>query len=219
MRTLTVIVSIDHVDMREFSRRVHDDLTARVRLAGGELVVTEEEMFRYLVTALHSRVMWVTRGRFIVRPDDHWALPVPMAQVVSAIGIVNAEVGTRYVPAWNTSSDDLLLEYSEWQDVSRRLLSVEALPGVDLIHAMEMSTDGVERVMCLMQGEEEGVAYFYANIPIHALEALIALIAGLQPERRMNVEELPPQLIPVHHVSREWVVGFMHEFATLGNAG
>lgn len=219
MGTLTVIVSVDHVDLRDFTTRVHGEVTARIRLAGGEITVTDEEMFRYFVTALHTRVMWTVRGRFNIRPDDYWALPVPMAQVVSAIGIVEAGPGTRYVPAWNDSADEHLLPYSEWQDVTRRLLALEALPGVDFIHALEKNVEGVERVMCLMQGEEEGVDYFYSNVPIHALEALISLIAGIRPERQVDVGALPPQLIPIHYVSRDWVVGFMHDFATLGNAG
>lgn len=219
METLTVIVSVDQVDLRDFTSRVHGEVTARVRLAGGEMPVSIDEMFRYFVTAMHTRVTWVIRGRFIVRPDDSWALPVPMAQVVSALGIVETGPGVRYVPAWHEGADQYLLTYEEWSDITRRLLSLESLPGVEFIHAIEKAQEGVERVMCLLQGTEDGVDYFYSDVPIHALEALISLIAGLSPERRVDVGTLPPQLIPIHFVSRTWVVGFMHEYATLGNAG
>lgn len=223
MKTLTVIVSIDLVDTRDFSDRVYGEIAARVHLNGGEMPVTNEEFVKYFITALKTRVSWVNRGlpgsNFGIRVDDAWALPVPMAQVVSAIGIIDSGPGTRYVPAWNEESDEFVLSRVEWEDVTRRLLALESLPGVDFIHALEKDISGVERVMCLMLGAEDGEEYFYADVPIHALEALVAMIAGLRPQAYVDVAVLPPQLIPVYRVGKTWVAGFMHELATSGYAG
>jgi len=220
MATLTVIVSIDNVDLRDFTTRVHGGIDAMVRAQGGEINVTDEQFFRYFVTALHDRVMWVTNGRYIARPDETWALPVPMAQILSSIGEVTEGPHSRYVPKWDSVGDEHLLTREEWQEITRLLLSLEALPTISFIHAMERSREGVARVMCLMQGSEEGQEFFYSNTPPHVLEVLVSMVAGLQPERgRLDVEALPPQLVPVYRIGRDWVVSYMHDFTALGYAG
>jgi hypothetical protein len=211
-----VIVSVNQVTLEEFSNMVYSMLASRVEVSGGSMTVTEEELKRYFVTAIYSRVRWVNFqpvGNF--RPDAPWALPVPMHMVASAIGVVETQPSRRYVPVWNPDGDELVLSTAEWESCTRRLSALELLPDVELIHALEKDRSGLDVVMSLLHGTLDGQEYFYSNVPPHALECLIASVAGLAAATPIDIEGLPPQVIPIYHVSRTWIVGFMQDFVQL----
>jgi hypothetical protein len=214
--THEVIVSVNQANLEDLSTKIHSLINSEVEISGGQMTVSDEELKRYFVTAIYARTKWVnfqSVGPF--RPDGQWALPVPMHMVVNALGEVETQPNRRYVPVWNTAGDELVLSPTEWESITRRLTALELLPNVEFIHAFEKDRKGSDVVMPLLHGNVDGQNFFYANVPPHALECLIAMVAGLASGTPVDIEGLPPQVIPVYRVSHTWVAGFMQDFSYL----
>jgi hypothetical protein len=221
MGDISVLVSAQTADLADLTTRVFDELQAKLIAAGGGMTVTEEELLRYFATAIYSRTMWVNKtmreGAF--RPNDKWALPVAMHMVVSAIGIVETNAGIRYVPEWVAPTtapgeSPLILTRQEWESFTRRLLALEPF-GLRFVKAYEMSDAGVEKVMSLLRVDEEAETFFYAWVPPHALEALIAAVLGISRSRPVDVSNVPLDFIPTYRIRGSWVLRFMHDFARM----
>lgn len=211
-----VLVSVQNADLADFSDRVYDELESKLIVAGGSMPeITKEDLVRYFATAIYSRVMWVNRTMRprSFRPDDPWALPVPMSYVVSAIGRVETEDGPTYVPEWDSAGDDLLLPREEWEVLTRRLRALEPY-GLRFVRAYEKDASGVGEVMSLLRLDTSEGIFFYGNVPPHAFECLVALIAGLTP---VDPVELPahPALLPKYKLRGEWVLHWRHDFASI----
>jgi hypothetical protein len=212
----SVLVSVQNVDLADFSDRVYEELDAKLITVGGSMPnITKEDLLKYFATALFSRVMWVNRTMRpnSYRPDEEWALPIPMTYVVSAIGRVQSEDGPTYVPVWDAGGDDLILARTEWELLTRKLRALEPF-GLRFIRALEKDVKGVDDVMSILRLETPDGAFFYGNVPPHAFECLCALIAGLSP---VVPVEMPthPALLPKYRLRGEWVLQWRHEFATL----
>lgn len=218
MGEIPVLVSVQNADLGDLSDRVWDELNAKLIAVGGAMTVTKEELVRYFATAIYSRTMWVNRmmrpGTY--RPNDKWALPVAFHMVVSAIGRVETSSGVTFVPVWDDSAGEILvLDKNEWENVTRRLIALEPY-GLRFVKAYETSEAGVEKVMSLLRMDEVDESFFYAWVPPHALETLIAAILGIRRmEGTVDMSSLPRDLIPTYRIRGSWVLRFMHDFARL----
>jgi hypothetical protein len=210
-----VLVSVQNADLGDFVHRIFGELSAKIAAVGGTFTVSEDELVKYFATAIYSRVMWVnhtmTDGAF--RPNDLWALPVPMHMVVSAIGIVETDRGLRYIPEWDKAGTKLLMNREQWEDVTRRLIALEPY-GFRLVKALERNEQGVEKVMTLIRLSTDEGDFFYADVPPHALECIVALIGGLSPAQPVTMPT-HPALVPGFRLNREWVLRWRHDFAKL----
>lgn len=220
MGDITVLVSAQTADLADLTTRVYDELNSKLIAAGGGMTVTQDELLRYFATAIYSRVMWVNKtmrdGAF--RPNDKWALPVSMHMVVSAIGIIEKDQ-VRYIPEWVAPAtaqgdDPLILTRVEWESVTRRLIALEPF-GLRFVKAYEMSDAGVEKVMTLLRVDEAAETFFYAWVPPHALEALIAAVLGISRTRPVDMSSMPLDSIPTYRIRGSWVLRFMHDFARM----
>jgi len=219
MGDIRVLVSVHNEDLGNLSDRVWLELNAKLIAAGGAMTVTLEELTRYFATAIYSRVMWVNRtmreGAF--RPADKWALPVAMHMVVSAIGNVDGtgiNAGIRYVPVWDVSGADLLLNRAEWENITVRLLALEPY-GLRFVKAYEQSEVGVEKVMSLARIDEPEETYFYAWVPPHVLETIIAAVLGIRRIDPGTIDPLNRESIPPYRMRGRWVLRWMHDFARM----
>jgi hypothetical protein len=214
MGDIQVLVSVSNTDLGDLSDRVWDELNAKLIASGGEMTVTREELVGYFATAIYSRTMWVNRnmrpGTF--RPDDKWALPVAMHMVVNAIGIVDSQTGARYIPQWDEAGTPLVLDRLTWESVTRRLIALEPF-GLRFAKAYEKSEFGVEKVMSLLRVDDISDFYYFAWVPPHALEALIAAVLGLKRVVSTPLDALPLDAIPRYRIRGSWVLRWMHDFA------
>lgn len=218
MGEIPVLVSVQSADLADLSVRVYDELQAKLIAAGGQMTVTQDELLRYFATAIYSRTMWVNRtmtpGSY--RPNDKWALPVAFHMVVSAIGRVETKDGVTYVPVWTAPPSEVLtvLPKPEWESITRRLIALEPF-GLRFVKAYEQSETGVEKVMSLLRVDEAAETFFYAWVPPHALEALIAAVLGVRRTEPVDVSSLPLDMIPTYRIRGSWVLRFMHDFARM----
>jgi len=223
MGDIPVLITAQTADLADLTTRVWDELNAKLIAAGGQMTVTEDELLRYFATAIYSRTMWVNRTMRpdAFRPNDKWALPVAMHMVVSAIGIVETKEGVRYVPQWVSQmppvledQDPIILPRDRWESITRRLIALEPF-GLRFVKAYEQSEAGVEKVMSLLRVDEETETFFYAWIPPHALEALIAAVLGISRTRPVDMAAMPLDSIPTYRIRGSWVLRFMHDFARM----
>jgi len=216
MGEVSVLVSASSADLADLSERVYDELESKLIAVGGQMTVEREELLRYFATAIYSRTMWVNRtmrpGSY--RPNDKWALPVAFAMVVSAIGRVEGKDGVVYVPEWVESATPIVLEKPEWESITRRLIALEPF-GLRFVKAYEQSENGVDKVMSLLRVDEAEETFFYAWIPPHALEALIAAVLGIRRTGPVDVTALPLDSVPTYRIRGSWVLRFMHDFARM----
>jgi len=218
MGDIPVLITASSADLADLNVRVYDELNAKLVAAGGQMTVTPDELLKYFATAIYSRTMWVRRSlpAGYLRPSDKWALPVAFSLVVSAIGIVESKDGVRYVPEWVGSETDntLLLSRQEWESITRRLLALEPF-GLRFVKAYEQSEGGVEKVMSLLRVDEPGETYFYAWVPPHALEAIIAAVLGVRRTEPVILNGVSLDMIPTYRIRGSWVLRFMHDFARM----
>lgn len=212
---IPVLVSVQAAELGDLNNRVWTELQAKLVAAGGEMVVSEDELLRYFATAIYARVMWVNRSLPArgFRPNDLWALPVAMHMVISAIGEVEKD-GITYRPRWIPPADGVLLSVAEWEDITRRLLALEPF-GLRFVKALELSERGVDKVMTLIRVDEPAETFFYAYVPPHALEALIAAVLGIRRTDVSDMSGFPLDMIPTYRLRGSWVLGFMRDFARM----
>lgn len=215
-----VLISAQTADLADFTHRVWDEINAKLVSAGGNITVTEEELLKYFVTGIYSRIAWVNRNfergnrRWGFRPDDMWALPVQMHMVISAIGRVRTERNVIYVPRWVEPEVPLVLERPEWENITRKLLALEPF-GLRFVRAYEKDESGVEKVMSIIRVDTVDETYFYSFVPPHALEALIAAILGIARSDSESIVSMPLDAVPGYRVRGSWVMTWMHEFSKL----
>lgn len=219
MGEVPVLVSVANADLADFSHRVYQELEAKLIVVGGNMPpeISEEVLLKYFATAIYSRVMWVnhTTTPRSFRPDEPWSLPVPMSYVIAAIGRVETEDGPVYVPTWNPEGDQYVLSREEWEQVTRRLRALEPY-GLRFVKAYEKDSTGVSDVMSLLRLETPDGEYFFGQVPPHAFECICALIAGLSPVAPVQMPN-HPALLPRYRLRSQWVVSWMHDFASLSD--
>lgn len=213
---IPVLVSVETAELADLNHRVWTELQSKLVAVGGEMTVSEEELLRYFSTAIYARVMWVNRTMPSrgFRPNDLWALPVAMHMVISAIGEVETE-GCIYRPVWTAPVDQtVLLSISDWENITRRLLALEPF-GLRFVKALELSERGVDKVMTLIRVDEPEETFFYAYVPPHALEAIIAAVLGVRRTDVGDMSSYPRDMIPTFRLRGSWALGFMRDFARM----
>jgi hypothetical protein len=93
----------------------------------GSFLVTEEEWYRYALTALRARLARVNDEHGTIRSDAEWQIPSMIAAVLNSIGRVTIdEPAMMYVPVWNPAYDTLLLTKDEHADITARMRALAA---------------------------------------------------------------------------------------------
>jgi hypothetical protein len=173
---------------------------------GAELPVSSNELYRYCITALESRVKYVRHERPVVKGNDQWYLPAPVAMILSMLGTVDTEAPVRRViPKWNSELDAHLLSYQEWTDISMRLRRVELDNDAKilLVHAIEKDRRGDEHLMSLVPqlAENGNVAHLRHNVrEVDPIVATTFLILSLRPELVVGpvLTDAERRLLPFH---------------------
>jgi len=186
-----VEVLTDRTILDKFVTRVWDELNQIWAFSHqmSPLPVSEEELFRYFITAINTRVTYVNRGRSIVAFNDMWALPAPFAFVVNGLGTVNYESpALRVQPYWNDEWDEHVLSYPEWIDLSTRIRAIAADPysRIILIEKLDRDKHGDERLMGLFPIRTEDGRLkdlrSRSEAKIEPVAAAAYLILGLEPK-------------------------------------
>lgn len=161
-----VMVLTDDAMLRRFVTDVRSELVYRwdgVYL-NQEFPVSEEEMLRYFVTAVHARVKYVTKAfqprgtteetkSRAVRTNDAWYLPAPFAMVVNMLGVVSQEQPVvTLVPVWNPDYDEFVMSPEDHLRVGLKLKRLEDSPDLKIIlaHFIEKAKDGNPGLMQLI---------------------------------------------------------------------
>lgn len=184
------------------------------------LPFTAEELKRYFVTALHCRVARVTHAFRSNIPFDGWALPATMAGVVAGVGEVSFEVPlTRLTPEFNVAFLGLVLDRSEWSDLTMRIRSTsDAFTKFLFVETIERDRKGRADVMALWPVMSEAdvvtepataevrrdsrsvdsVVAWSGNID--GRSAAIALIAGVVPDGWGSLSRIPTFALPHYSI-------------------
>jgi len=214
-----VLVVIDNTNLRDFTARVYDALSATVTIHGGTVRFTEDELLRYFVTAMKVRVEHTTLSRYRrdirssgLHVDEPWALPSNMAYVINAIGQVRyGAANTLVFPVWDKSADELVMTPQEQQKMTRELRAF-ATHGLQLASAIERSREGVVKVMILTYTNDTPEGEWVSPEPFAVVDALTASIAGLRPAVEYSNGN-NPIWVPPYKVDGRTVVRYLTEAA------
>jgi hypothetical protein len=219
---LYVDVLLDEEVFNRFVVSIHDALATHwlATNRGEDFPILVEELLRYSYTAMKTRVARVNDARFVVRCDDAWALPNPIASILAMIGRVECETPVvTIVPRWDPRHDAKVMDYEEWSLFSRRMRALEAVPGSKIIlaHAIEGSKWGDEALMALLpvrDGAGRTTRITAMHFEVDPTAAAAYLIGGLWPEAWDGVA-LPthPLMLPRSYVEAAAVLMYMHRLA------
>jgi len=220
--------------------QMYDQMAAKVAAMGGNLEFTPEDFTSYIVTALKVRVEFVLRGRWRglgytptgMDVRDRWAIPVPVHDILSAIGrVVVGTSGLQITPLWATEVDELVLTRQQRDFITPRLQSAAQACGFKVLDAISADPEGHQKVMILtyLPTRRE----WWATEPVGREDGSTALVAGLIPvtsvERGVNgptytivdteqvatALELVPAWIPPLTLGLQTVVRYTAELADM----
>lgn len=162
-------------ELRQLVSLVHADISYGVSVSEGVMTVSEEDLLRYVVTALRTRVAHVNRERFHLRVQEPWALPHVFNYIVSAVGRVELDMIT-VVPVWNAEADALVMSYEEQVQTTQRLRALK-FRGYDFARALSAERLGHVQVMTLVHIDDE-----WASRDVFTLsDAIVASAVGVDP--------------------------------------
>lgn len=229
-------------DLAEFCGRVFDEIDSRLRAHGGETALEREQVYRYVATAIKVRVEAVDRPRFRSLGHGHtgmnvetgWALPVPIHNMLSSLGIVTLDGGTtRVVPIWDKSGDTLVMDVRERDEVTRHLRAALTGIGVKFENDISKDRDGQHSVMVLTY--LPGAGEWWSSSVLSEEGAKHNMLLGLRPVtdvvRGSNGADYAlvdtdamavalrqlPFWVPEWRMQRRIVVRFLNEAATLAS--
>lgn len=190
-KEIKVSISIHNATFDEVVRLTVNQLDRELMLTGAgsiaELGITEDDMKRYLASAIYTRIQWVNgeRNQLGTRPDGsrrEWLLPDVFASITNAIGRVeDSNRGLTYVPQWNEESGIVPMNLAECQRMASMLKAIEGR--VHLVDGFEKRPEGVEEVMSILAVEVDGgVVEFVTDVPISPVDAITAMVLGLDAE-------------------------------------
>lgn len=186
---------------------IHADIALGVSVANGVMPVTAEQMLRYFVTALRTRVAHVTReGRFPIKPQDPWALPHVLNYIASAIGVVEFDT-FRIMPAWNPEADTLVMSLEEQVQVTQQLRALK-FRGYDFARALSSEREGHMMVMSLVHIGDEWVGHSIFTVA----DAIVAAIIGVAPEQEF-IPSNHPLYVPAYRVQDREVLRYLIRLA------
>jgi len=219
---------------------MYDQMSAKVAAMGGTLEFTLEQYTKYVVTAIKVRVEFVLRGRWRglgyeptgMDVRDRWVIPVPVHDVLSAIGrVVVGASGLQISPLWASEADDLVLTRQERDFITPRLQSAAQACGFKTLDSISADQEGHQKVMILtyLPTRRE----WWATEPVGREDGSTALVTGLIPvtsvergrggpaytivdtEQVASALELVPAWIPPLTLSLQTVVRYTAELADM----
>jgi len=227
-------------DLADFTDNMFGQIEASLEAQGGKINVTPDQFRRYCVTAMKVRVEHVSKSTW--RRDGYpytgmtvhegWALPVPMHDVLSSIG--NVRVGTGEIiikPLWATEADDLVIEKSERDRITRELRSACGQLNIRVLGEISSDLDGHHATMVLvylpMYGE------WWSDSAVKREDAAAALLSGVTPVQNVvrgthgaeyaivDTNDVASHLLniptwtPEYKMDKQVVVRYLNEMAKL----
>jgi len=175
----------------------------------GSFTVTEEEWYRYALTALRSRIARVNDEHGYIRSDAEWQIPSMIAAVLNGIGRVTIDSPAMlYTPVWNPAYDALLLTGTEWADITARmrgLASDREFAKFVFVRNLTGDRTGDPMIMDLIPVRNElgNIIQLRSQQPVDGVAAFVYLAMGFLPEEyavfdlNIHPRALPPKLIEV----------------------
>jgi hypothetical protein len=173
----------------------------------GTFLVTEEEWYRYAVTALRSRLARVNDERGHIRSDAEWQIPSMIAAVLNGIGRVTIDAPAMvYTPVWNIAYDGLLLTVNEWADITARLRSIAAdREFTKFVFVRNLTGDrtGDPMIMDLIPVRDTTgkIVQLRSQVPVDGVAAFVYLAMGFLPveyavfDLNVHPRALPPKYL------------------------
>jgi len=173
----------------------------------GSFTVTEEEWYRYALTALRSRIARVNDDHGQIRSDAEWQIPSMIAAVLNGIGRVTIdEPAMVYTPVWNPRYDALLLSKEEWADITARMRGLAAdREYTKFVFVRNLTGDrtGDPMIMDLIPVRNElgNIVELRSKQPVDGVAAFVYLAMGFLPEEyavfdlTIHPRALPPKKI------------------------
>lgn len=213
--TVTFMIA-GSVEFGALVSRVHQQIDALLHAQGADVVVTEQELARYFATAVACRISHVTGVRFHVRVSDKWALPLPFAYAVAALGRIDLPSGLTVLPKFDQSSSDLVLNVDEFEDITARLRAIEPL-GLRFAHAIESSMNGDDKVMLIVPVvTDQGDVSYTSQAAFTGVHAMTSAVLGAE---TVNVTGfIPPMWMPDYVIHERRLVQFRGRYADLNEA-
>jgi len=154
----------------------------------GSFTVTEEEWYRYALTALRSRLARVNDDPGQIRSDAEWQIPSMIASVLNGIGRVSIDrPAMLYTPVWNPAYDALLLSKVEWADITARMRGLAAdREFTKFIFVRNLAGDrtGDPMIMDLVpvRNSVGNIIELRSEQPVDGVAAFVYLAMGFMPE-------------------------------------
>lgn len=173
----------------------------------GSFPVTEDEWYRYAITALRSRLARVNDERFAIRSDAEWQIPSMIASVLNGVGRVTIDSpAMQYTPVWNATYDEHLLTVTEWADITARLRSIAAdREFTKFVFVRNLTGDrtGDPMIMDLIpvRAENGAIVQLRSEQAVDGVAAFVYLAMGFLPEEyvvfdlNVHPRALPPKFI------------------------
>lgn len=175
----------------------------------GSFKVTEDEWYRYALTALRSRIARVNDEHGHIRSDAEWQIPSMIAAVLNSIGRVTIDRPAMiYTPVWNPTYDAFLLTKDEWADITARMRGLAAdREYTKFIFVRNLTGDrtGDPMVMDIIpvRGPEGNIVQLRTEQPVDGVAAFVYLAMGFMPEEyavfdlNIHPRALPPKMLEV----------------------
>lgn len=240
-RVQYMLVVATNGDLETFSRTIYNQLHAGMSSRGGSFNLPEEDLLKYIVTAIKVRIEFVTsrtapgyrdlgNAPTGLRVTEGWALPTPVHDLLSSLGKVSLDGGdTTIVPVWDGSANDLVLPLAERDRITLILRSVFSALGITYQTDISRDEEGRHAVMVLtyLPSLEE----WWSDVPIDQRDAHNAMLLGMRPVHGVargtggaeymfvDTEQLAavlsqyPLLVPRYTIERDTVVRFDSEAA------
>jgi hypothetical protein len=173
----------------------------------GSFTVTEDEWYRYALTALRSRIARVNDEGGYIRSDAEWQIPSMIAAVLNGIGRVTIdEPAMLYTPVWNPKYDTLLLTKDEWADITARMRGLAAdREFTKFIFVRNLTGDrsGDPMIMDLIPVRDAtgNIIQLRSKQAVDGVAAFVYLAMGFMPEEyavfdlNVHPRALPPKYI------------------------
>lgn len=215
VHTVSMLV-VGNIEFVALVDNVYSTLVAVTDAQGADFSLDREDLMKYFATAVYSRVAYVTRERRpIVRPEDMWALPAPMAYALNAIGRVELGNGITVVPQWVESAEqtNLLLSRDDVMRISRVLRALEPL-GFRFVRQMEKSRDGDPTVMSIVPTyDDRGEVIFTSHTAATGIHFVTAAVLGFQP---VEVPDgIPRMWLPDYTMAGRRLVTLRERYASM----
>jgi hypothetical protein len=176
----------------------------------GSFPVTEDEWYRYAITALRARLARVNDERFVIRSDSEWQIPSMIAAVLNGIGRVTIDSpAMQYTPVWNPAYDEYLLDLTAWADITARMRSIAAdREYTKFVFVRNLTGDrsGDAMIMDLIPVRDATgrIAQLRSVQPVDGVAAFVYLAMGFLPSEYAMLDlTVHPRILPPKYFETE----------------